>query len=108
MSESLVMLCTCPDADVAERLAHALVEAGLAACVNILPGIRSIYLWQGQVQSDSEVLLVIKTTGPAFNRAQALIEAQHPYAVPEVVALPIERISAKYRDWLLASVGGTE
>jgi len=104
MPDTLVMLCTCPDAAVAEDLARALVEARLAACVNVLPEIRSIYAWQGEVQSESEVLLVIKTTGPAFSRVKALIEERHPYEVPEILALPVERLSPQYRSWLLASV----
>jgi periplasmic divalent cation tolerance protein len=91
---------TAPDAEVAATLARTLVGERLAACVNVLPGARSIYRWQGQVQEDSEVVLVIKT---AMNRAEALaarINDLHPYDLPEVLVLPVTGGSRPYLDWI--------
>lgn len=97
-----VVLCTAPDAAVAERIARALVGEGHAACVNVVPGVRSIYRWQGAVQDDAEVLLVMKTRD---DRVAALVErvhALHPYDVPELIALPVEGGSARYLAWVRA------
>ena len=105
MSNALVIFCTCPDEDVASRLANGLVETKLAACVNILPGIRSIYRWQGTVSDDSEVLLVIKSLVSRFEEVEAWLLEHHPYDVPEVLALPVERGSADYLAWIESSVG---
>ena len=105
MSEALVILCTCPDEETASRLATGLVEAQLAACVNILPGIRSIYRWQGTLSDDSEVLMVIKSLASRFEEVEAWLLEHHPYDVPEVLALPVERGSTDYLAWIEASVG---
>ncbi|MCP1728612.1 periplasmic divalent cation tolerance protein [Natronospira proteinivora] len=101
MSDHYVLLCTCPDDKTAREIAGQLVAEKLAACVNILPGLTSVYEWQGQVESDPEVLLIIKTAG---DRRQAVIErvpALHPYEVPEVIALPIEAGLPAYLDWII-------
>lgn len=95
-----VVLCTCPDDEVAGRLARGLVEAGHAACVNVLPGIRSIYRWQGAVQDDAEVLLIAKCAADRFDRLRTWLEANHPYEVPEVIALPVGAGSPAYLDWI--------
>jgi periplasmic divalent cation tolerance protein len=105
MQKAMVIFCTCPDEDAAARLASGLVEARLAACVNILPGIRSIYSWQGTVSDDSEVLMVIKSLVSRFEELEAWLLEHHPYDVPEVVALPAERVSPDYMAWIEASVG---
>ena len=105
MTGALVILCTCPDEEVASQLASGLVEAHLAACVNILPGIRSIYRWQGTVSDDSEVLMVIKTLATRSKELEAWLLVHHPYDVPEVVAIPAERVSADYLAWMTANVG---
>ena len=94
------VLCTCPDGDTAARLARGLVEGGHAACVNVLPGIRSIYRWQGEVQDDAEVLLVAKCATDRFDGLRGWLEAHHPYDVPEVIALPVVAGSEAYLDWL--------
>ena len=96
----LVVLSTCPGADVAESLARALVEASLAACVNILPGLKSIYHWNDSVQSDEEVLMMIKTTAERFPALRARLVELHPYQVPEVVALPIVDGHHAYLRWI--------
>ncbi len=95
-----VVLCTCPDTAVAEDLAGRLVAARLAACVNILPGVRSIYEWQGAVENDAEVLLVIKTTGERYPELEAAIAAHHPYEVPEVLALDVSAGLPDYLQWM--------
>ena len=99
-AEVRVVLVTAPDAEVGERLARALVEERLAACVNLVPGVQSIYRWEGSVRSDSEVLLVVKTTADRTAALAARVEALHPYDVPEVLELPIAGGSPAYLDWV--------
>lgn len=100
-----VVLCTCPDEDSAFGLARGLVEARLAACVNILPEIRSVYRWQGDVQSEAESLMVIKTTAQRYPKLEAWLETNHPYDVPEVLAVPIESGLGAYLDWVAEETG---
>ena len=102
--EYLVVLCTCPDQECAHSLARQLVEQGLAACVNTLPGVKSTYLWEGKVESADEHLLLIKTSRAHYPRLEARIRHLHPYRTPEVVALPITAGSAEYLSWLGASL----
>jgi periplasmic divalent cation tolerance protein len=102
--DRLVLLVTAPDGPAAETLARTLVGEGLAACVNRLPGIRSTYRWQGQVQEDAETLLVIKSTANAYPALERRIRELHPYETPEVIALPIVRGSQPYLEWLDAAV----
>ena len=104
MTDALVVLCTVPTAAVAAGLAHALVEARLAACGNVVPGLRSIYRWQGKVEDEAEVLLVLKTTRERFPALRDELLRRHPYQVPEVLALPVEAGSAAYLEWLSAQV----
>jgi periplasmic divalent cation tolerance protein len=96
----LIVFCSCPDEAVAAELAAALVEERLAACVTRLPGATSVYAWDGEVRTDPEVLLVIKTTGERLATLSARIEALHPYEVPEVLAVPVEGGSERYLAWL--------
>ena len=98
-NELLVVLCTAPDEATAATLAEGLVEARLAACVNVIPGLKSYYRWQGKLEVDSEVQLVIKTRRGRFDELAAWIQANHPYDVPEIVALPAERVSKGYLRW---------
>jgi len=95
-----VILSTFPDAAAAERLGRALVEASLAACVNVLPGIRSIYRWNDAVQSDEEALMIIKTTATCLQAAREHLVANHPYEVPEVVALPVADGHHAHLSWV--------
>ncbi len=104
MSEFLVVLVTTGGQQEADRIASALVEEGLAACVNIVPGVRSIYRWQGSVESGAEHLLVIKTARRLLASVVERVRDLHSYTVPEVVALPIEGGSAAYLDWLDGAV----
>ncbi|MBU8977685.1 MULTISPECIES: divalent-cation tolerance protein CutA [unclassified Lysobacter] len=95
-----LVLSTCPDAQTADALATALVEARLAACVNVLPGVRSTYRWQGAVERGEEVLLLIKTTA---DREAALVErlnALHPYELPEALAVEAVGGLTAYLDWV--------
>lgn len=96
----LLCLCTCPDAASAQRLAETLVGERLAACVNHLPGVLSTYRWQGEVQTDSEELLLIKTTAERFEALKARVLALHPYELPELIALPVDRGHTTYLDWV--------
>ncbi|MCA9667310.1 MAG: divalent-cation tolerance protein CutA [Myxococcales bacterium] len=99
MSERIVVYVTAP-VDKARDLAAALVQAQLAACVNIVPSVRSIYRWKGEVCEDEESLLVIKSRRSAFEALRARVVELHPYEVPEVIALPIEAGHGAYLDWL--------
>lgn len=95
----VVILCTVPDEATAERLARGLVEGRLAACVNAIPGLKSFYRWQGKIESDTEIQLLIKTRRERFDELAAWIRANHPYEVPEIVAIPAERVSEAYLAW---------
>ena len=105
MSEELIVLVTVPARADGERIAEALVVEQLAACVNIVGPIRSIYRWQGEINRDDEHLLLIKTTRARYVELEARVRALHTYEVPEVVALPIEMGSAAYLEWLRAMTG---
>lgn len=100
-AEVLMALCTCPDTAVGERIAAALVGEGLAACVNTLPGITSAYLWKGEVQRDSEVLLLIKTTQARLPELTDRVRQLHPYELPEVIAVPVSGGLPDYLQWVI-------
>ena len=95
---------TAPDAEQGATLARALVEDHLVACVNVVPGVRSIYRWEGSVQEDSEVLLIMKTRAQLVDALTARVEALHPYDVPEVVAVDVAGGSAAYLDWVVGEL----
>ncbi len=105
MAEHLIALCTVPDRKTAERIAERLVGQRLAACVNILPGLTSVYRWQGEVQRDNELLLVIKTQRACFNALEAAVHRLHPYELPEIVAVPIVTGSRRYLAWITENTG---
>jgi periplasmic divalent cation tolerance protein len=100
---NLVVLCTVPDEGSAGRIAQALVAEGLAACVNVLPRLSSVYRWEGEVRSSEEVLLILKTRQERYAALEARVKELHPYTVPEIIALPIQQGSKDYLDWLLQS-----
>lgn len=104
MSDATVIFCSCSNADEARRIARNLVESRLAACVNILSPIESIYRWQGQVETAQEILLFIKTTAERFPELQERIIHLHSYETPEIVALPVSAGLDKYLAWLRESV----
>ena len=103
MTDSIVILSTVPDADKATEIAKALVEERLVACVNIIPGLRSIFRWEGKIADDAEVLCIIKTARDRFDQVAARIKALHPYSVPEIIALPIVRGFEPYLEWVRKS-----
>lgn len=96
----LLCFCACPDADTARRIATALVSERLAACVNLLPGMRSIYRWQGRIEDAEEVQLQIKTTRTRLDALQRRLAALHPYAVPELIAVEAAGGLPAYLDWV--------
>lgn len=104
MPEALIVFCTCDTAEEADRVANALVHERLAACVNVLPGLQSVYRWQGAVERAREILLLIKTTPARFSALRDRIQAIHSYDTPEIVAIPIADGSERYLAWLLEQV----
>ena len=103
MTDALVVLVTAPSVEVAVAIARAAVEERLAACGNILPGVRSIYRWDGKLQDEAEVLLVLKTRRSRFAALRDRVLALHPHETPEVIALPVEAGSDAYLDWIAGS-----
>ncbi|KAJ0240122.1 Protein CutA [Hirschfeldia incana] len=97
---SIVVYVTVPNREAGKKLANSIVQEKLAACVNIVPGIESVYEWEGKVQSDSEELLIIKTRQSLLESLTEHVNANHEYDVPEVIALPITGGSDKYLEWL--------
>ncbi|SFS17634.1 divalent cation tolerance protein [Dyella sp. OK004] len=102
----LLCYCTCPDAASAQKLAETLVDESLAACVNRLPGVISTYRWQGKVATDTEELLLIKTTAARFEALKSRLLALHPYELPELIAVPVAHGHTAYLDWVRAGSGG--
>lgn len=104
-AEAVVVLVTCPTAAVGRRLAGALLNRRLAACVNLLPGMESRFWWKGRVDRARETLLVIKTTRAAFERLRRAVAELHPYDVPEIIALPVVAGHPPYLDWIASAIG---
>lgn len=102
MADTLIVLTNLPDADSARVLAEHLVDARLAACVNVLAACTSVYRWQGARETAAEVPLLIKTTAARYAALEAAIRARHPYELPEIVAVPIERGLPAYLEWVAA------
>ena len=100
-----VVLVTAPDAEVGARLGRTVVSEGLAACANLIPGLTSIYRWEGELRTDAEVLLLLKTTAAGFDALRDRVVQLHPYDVPEVLGLEAEAGFAPYLDWVRAGVG---
>jgi|SRR5690349_12116104 periplasmic divalent cation tolerance protein len=98
--ETLLVLTNLPDRAAAEKLAETLIEQKLAACVNILAPCRSVYRWKGAVQHDEEHPLLVKTTAARYAALEAAIRAGHPYELPEIIAVPVERGLPAYLQWV--------
>ena len=105
MTENIVILSTCENEEEAERIGRALVTDRLAACVSVLPAIRSFYRWKGEVDDSAECLLIVKSSRPLFNTLRAAIEKLHSYDVPEIIALPIVDGAPNYLEWMRKSLG---
>ena len=104
MTDGIVVMTTTETQADGERLAHVLVEANLAACVQILPQMTSVYRWKDQIEYAKENLILIKTTRNAYPGVEAAIKGAHQYETPEIIAVPVEAGSAAYLAWLLESV----
>lgn len=102
--EVVVVLVTGPDADALEALGRTIVGEGLAACVNLIPRVRSVYRWDGEVHHDDEALAVVKTTRPAIGALRDRVHELHPYDLPEFLVLPVESGSDAYLGWVDGSV----
>ena len=105
-NEARVVLVTCPPGEPAVALARALVDERLAACVNVLPGVTSVYRWQGERQEEGEAVLVVKTTAGRLRDLEGRLASLHPYDVFECIALAPARVEARYLAWLVESVDG--
>ena len=103
-TDVVAVLMTAPDAETAESLARTLVDERLAACANLVPGVTSVYRWEGEVQRDAEVLVVLKTTRDGLAGLEARAVELHPYDVPEVLALPVVGGHAPYAAWVAGEV----
>ena len=95
-----LILCTAPNADTARRIASELVEYRLAACVNLITGIESVYRWEGGVESGTEALLMIKARSADYSLLETRIRALHPYELPEIIAVPLTAGLPAYLDWV--------
>jgi periplasmic divalent cation tolerance protein len=105
MTDAILVLTTLPTADAAAEVAKTVVDEKLAACANILPALRSIYRWEGKVQDENEVLVLLKTRQAQYERLKARILGLHPYEVPEVLAIPVEQGNQPYLDWIARETG---
>jgi periplasmic divalent cation tolerance protein len=100
MSDPMVVLVTCGSEEEAEKIANSLIEERLAACVNIISPVRSIYRWEGKIWDEKEWMLIIKTRKKRFEDLEKKVKSLHSYSVPEIIALPIVKGSASYLKWL--------
>lgn len=103
MSEArdvIIVYCTVPDSDTGQRIASHLVEYHLAACVTLIPGVTSVYRWKGRVETDSEALMMIKARASDYARLESAIRSQHPYELPEIIAVSLTAGLAEYLDWV--------
>jgi periplasmic divalent cation tolerance protein len=106
MTDKIIVLSTCATEEDAERLARVLLDAHLAACVNIVPRVRSFYHWKGALETSDEVLLLIKSSRDLFGDLRATLEKAHSYEVPEILAIPIVAGGENYLNWLSANLRG--
>lgn len=102
MQQALLVLTNVPDEATARTIAHLLIEQGLAACVNMLPAVQSVYQWQGKLEQASEVVLLVKTTQARYTELEAAIKSVHPYQIPEIIAVPVVAGLPAYLGWIAA------
>lgn len=105
MTDKIVVFSTASSAEEAERIARGLLNERLAACVNVVPGLRSYYRWQGKIEDSAEFLLVIKSSRQHFEALRTFLESLHSYEVPEVVALPVVDGARNYLSWMDGELG---
>ncbi len=103
-----LLITTCPSMDEAEGLAEKLLTARLAACVNIVPGVVSLYEWRGKMEREQEFLLLIKSRADLFSELEKLLRASHSYELPELIAVPIEEGLAPYLNWIDTQLGNNK
>ena len=108
MTDKVIVLSTCGNATEAEKLARHLIDNRLAACVNVVPGLLSYYRWQGKVENDAELLLLIKTSRGLVDEVRSVVEELHSYELPELIVVPIVDGSRAYLDWLDGELRGNE
>jgi periplasmic divalent cation tolerance protein len=106
MTDKIIVFVTCESREQAEKIAQSVVTDKLAACVNVLPGIRSCYIWERKLTWSDEVLLLIKTTRGRFDQLQDRVKELHSYSLPEIVGVTIDDAFDKYIEWIDSSVGG--
>src|SRR5215475_14024170 len=106
MTDKIIVFVTCESKEQGETIAQAVVSEKLAACVNVVPGIRSCYVWEGKLTWSAELLLLIKTTRGRFGQLQDRVKALHSYSVPEIVGVTIDDAFDKYIAWIDSCVGG--
>jgi len=104
----ILVFSTCNSVELANQISEALVKRKLAACVNILPGIKSVYQWQDKLVKDNELLLIIKTRKTLFTQLQKAIQELHDYELPEVIAVPVELGEQTYLNWIKSATSVTE
>jgi len=97
----MMVFCTFPDAGKAREVAGEIISQGHAACVNILPGVESIYKWDGKIQKESEVLAIFKVAAEGYSALEKVILSKHPYDTPEVVGIAADRVEERYLDWVV-------
>lgn len=100
MSNHIIILCTCPDQNTASTLANRLISENLAACVNILPGMTSIYRWQDRIETAQEHLLLVKTRRDIYQSVEQAIRLNHPYELPEIISVSLENALPEYLEWI--------
>ncbi len=100
MTDAIIVLCTCPDEHCANRISEQLLTLSLAACINQLSGVTSVYRWQGNIERATEIQLIIKSRSALFEPLRECILSLHPYEVPEILSLPVSQGHAPYLDWL--------
>ena len=102
-----IILVTVPSQDVAQQLAQDVVKERLAACVNVVSGVRSIYAWEGKIERTDEVLMIIKTQSSRYDALETFIRAHHPYETPEIVEIPAGRVMPQYWQWIVKETTDT-
>lgn len=100
-ADMLIVLCTFPDAETARRISNEIISENLAACVNLIPGVESIYRWEGKIEQSSEVLAIFKIAAKEFKKLETVLLEKHPYDTPELVAIAPDQVSEGYLKWIL-------